>query len=138
MTKNLTIRIPEETYNKLSENEEGMTGAILSIIEEHYQLLKRSELEIKGKFSESEWTALIDLVNSQMLLPEYVCLNSLLIATIEDGEKFERALSRHGAKLDQMIEKVKTLTAAQTAAMAKRAKRFWANPENKLEEWVRF
>lgn len=138
MTKSLTIRIPDETYKMLSNMEEGMNSSILNIIEEHKQLLKRSEIELKGMFSAPEWTALIDLVNSQMLVPDYICINDVLVATIVDGEQFEGALSRHSADLDEMIKKVRSLTSAQTAAMFKRAKRFWDNPENKLEEWVKF
>lgn len=138
MSKNITLRIPEEMYDRLSSNEQGINQTVLGIIEEHQQLLKYSEEELRGKFTPEEWTALIDLVNSQMLVPQYICVKSLMMATVEDGEKFEGTLTRHGADLGTMIKKMETLTAAQTAAMMKRAKRFWENPGNSIEEWSKF
>lgn len=138
MSKNITLRIPEEMYDRLSSNDQGINQTVLGIIEEHQQLLKYSEEELRGKFTPEEWTALIDLVNSQMLVPQYICVKSLMMATIEDGEKFEGTLTRHGANLGTMIKKMETLTAAQTAAMMKRAKRFWENPGNNIEEWSKF
>jgi len=138
MNKNITLRIPEEIYDRLSSNDQGINQTVLEIIEEHQQMLKYSEDELKGKFSPEEWTALIDLVNSRMLVPQYICVKSLMMATIEDGEKFEGTLTRHGADLDTMRKKVETLTAAQTAAMMKRAKRFWEKPGNNIEEWSNF
>lgn len=138
MSKNITLRIPEEIYDRLSSNDQGINQTVLEIIEEHQQMLKYSEDELKGKFSPEEWTALIDLVNSRMLVPQYICVKSLMMATIEDGEKFEGTLTRHGADLDAMRKKVETLTAAQTAAMTKRAKRFWEKPGNNIEEWSNF
>ena len=125
-------------YDRLSSNDQGINQTVLGIIEEHQQLLKYSEEELRGKFTPEEWTALIDLVNSQMLVPQYICVKSLMMATIEDGEKFEGTLTRHGANLGTMIKKMETLTAAQTAAMMKRAKRFWENPGNNIEEWSKF
>lgn len=138
MSKNVTLRIQEEMYDRLSSNEQGINQTVLGIIEEHQQLLKYSEEELRGKFTPEEWTALIDLVNSQMLVPQYICVKSLMMATVEDGEKFEGTLTRHGADLGTMIKKMETLTAAQTAAMMKRAKRFWENPGNSIEEWSKF
>jgi len=138
MSKNVTLRIQEEMYDRLSSNDQGINQTVLGIIEEHQQLLKYSEEELRGKFTPEEWTALIDLVNSQMLVPQYICVKNLMMATVEDGEKFEGTLTRHGADLGTMIKKMETLTAAQTAAMMKRAKRFWENPGNSIEEWSKF
>lgn len=138
MSKNITLRIPEEIYDRLSSNDQGINQTVINILEEHQQLLKYSEEELRGKFTPEEWTALIDLVNSEMLMPQYICVKQLMMATIEDGEKFEGTLTRHGADLDTMRNKMETLTAAQTAAMMKRAKRFWENPRNNVEKWSNF
>ncbi|MBR3558157.1 MAG: hypothetical protein IKN78_04730 [Bacteroidales bacterium] len=52
--------------------------------------------------------------------------------------RLKRSPTLYGADLDTMRQKVETLTAAQTAAMMKQAKRFWENPGNNPEEWFNF
>lgn len=54
MSKTITLRIPEEIYDRLSSNDQSFNQTVIDNLEEHQQMLKYSEDELKGKFTPEE------------------------------------------------------------------------------------
>lgn len=123
--KATTIRYNQQTGAMLAEIDLRPTTAVQIATELCMYTRRATLLEIKGKFSREEIIAMADCFNGTMPTWQYLPNTSLLIAQIEDGEKYQQSCSRHEAKLDKLLEKIKTLTAAQAAVLQLELYRFW-------------
>lgn len=109
MSKNATIRLPEEIQGKLKENFGGIQTAISLIVEPFEKLRVLTMKELEGFFTKEEMTALVDSQNGTMLTPDFIYNKSFLIAQLEDFEQLESGFSRHNADVAKTIEKINTL-----------------------------
>lgn len=113
MSKNATIRLPEETQNRLKENFGGIQTAISLIVEPFEKLRILTLSELKGYFTKEEMTALVDSQNGTMLTPDFIYNKSFLIAQLEDFEQLEAGFSRHNADYGNVIGKINSLSQSQ-------------------------
>lgn len=125
MSKNATIRLPEEIQNKLKENFGGIQSAISLIVEPFDRLRVMSIAELKDLFTKQELIALIDNQNGVMLTPDFVYNKSFLLAQLEDFEKFENGISRNGAEYAQLANKIDKISNAQVYYLLLDIHIFW-------------
>ena len=137
MTKNATIRLPEEIAEWLTEDGKSINQAII----ESYQTLKRirtvSTGEIKGKFTPSEWSFLADSLNGTMITDAFRCNVQALVAHCEDSAKYEYLDKKWDVNMDTFLQKIKSLHGANIDAIYARVEDFWGNERN-MEEWINF
>lgn len=110
------------------------------------QALRATVLDgLKGRFTKQEITVLADTMNGvlweprQMLRPEYI------VFELEDFEKHEGGISRHGADPAALLEKAKALNSAERFFLIQELLEFWhwpaayGSPTPSLEKlWQRF
>lgn len=137
MTKNATIRLPEEIAEWLTEDGKSINQAII----ESCQTLKRirtvSTGEIKGKFTPSEWSFLADSLNGTMITDTFRCNVQALVAHCEDSAKYEYLDKKWDVNMETFLQKIKTLHGANIDAIYARVEDFWGNERN-MEEWINF
>ena len=145
-TKNITIRVSEETAEFLVKNYETPTaGATLcvEIVEQMIlqsgsdpnslvnsmqflqQIRAYSTREIRGKFTVDEWKYMADALNGTMITPEFRCNQDGLIASIEDSNDFDGLGAKWNVDVIGFTEKVKQLTGAQIDAVYTNVEKFW-------------
>lgn len=123
----ITIRTTEFVDKTLSQIEEKQTTAAQIAIELFCYIRRATISELKGKFTASEITALADGYNGTMPVWEYLSSTSMFAAHVEDCEQLEGTFTRNGANFNQVIAKVKKLTAAQVAVLQLELYTFWQN-----------
>lgn len=137
MTKNATIRLPEEIAEWLTEDGKSINQAII----ESCQTLKRirtvSTGEIKGKFTTSEWSFLADSLNGTMITDTFRCNVQALVAHCEDSAKYEYLDKKWDVNMETFLQKIKTLHGANIDAIYARVEDFWGNERN-MDEWIKF
>lgn len=154
-TKNITIRVSEETADFLSKMYDNPTAGATISVQIVEQMMKQagatpdtlvssmqflqqiraySTRELKGKLTSDEWKYLADSLNGTMITPEFRCNQGGLIASIEDSNDFDGLGEKWEVDVPAFIEKVKILTGAQVDAIYTHVEKFWSDPED-LEEW---
>ncbi|MBV5334194.1 MAG: hypothetical protein JZU49_00120 [Sulfuricurvum sp.] len=123
--KNVTIRLDDQHARMLTEIDAKPTTAAQIAIE-ILNLTRRSTLnELKGVFSREEITAMADSFNGLIPTWKIMCNTSVLVAHTEDAEKYQQSASQHGAKIDELLEKLSKLTAAQAAILQLELVSYW-------------
>ena len=74
------------------------------------------------------------MYNGTMLVPELQYQKDVLRAKIEDAERYDGACIRHGADIDELLEKVNELTPAEVYILQEEIVRAWNN--NKVDEMM--
>lgn len=144
--KNVTIRLDDQHARMLAEIDAKPTTAAQTAVE-ILNFTRRSTLnELKGQFTPEEITALADSFNGLIPTWQIMCNTSVLVAHTEDAEKYQQSASKHGAKIDGLLEKLSKLTAAQATILQLEFIRFWncegnggyGSPSPDLEKLVKF
>lgn len=163
-TKNITIRVSEETAEFLAKVYENPTGGATACVEIVEQMIRQSGSdphtlvssiqflqqirayslrEIKGLFTPAEWCYMADSLNGTMITPEFRCNTGGLIASVEDSNDFDGLAAKWEVDVNVLIEKIKKLTGAQVDAVYTRIEMFWdhsvegndQNSEWNLNKW---
>lgn len=93
--------------------------------------------ELEGVFNREEIIALLDMYNGTIYDTKFTAPQFLQIH-IEDAEQFESTVTRQGANLEQLIQKVKNLTHAQSLVLIEECWRFWnVGDKQDLEDFVK-
>ena len=125
MSKNATIRLPEEVQNDLKQNFGGIQSAISLIVEPFQRLKTVTLLELKGYFTREELIALIDSQNGVLLTPDFIYNKSFLLAQLEDFEMFENGISRQSANPADLFSKIDKLAQSQVYYLLLDIHVFW-------------
>src|SRR5690606_8116153 len=112
-SKNITIRLDEQQAENLKKDYGQISTAIQLIVEPFERLRKMTMQELKGYFSREELTVLVDSQNGVLLTPDFIYNKQFIIAQLEDFEHFESGISRHGAKLENLLKKMDKLSHSQ-------------------------
>jgi len=129
--KNVSIRLENELVTMLSEISQRPTTAAQTSIEVLLYLRRATIYELKGLFSREEIIALVHIYNGLVPVWKTMCNPSVLIVQIEDAEKYKNSTTSYGANPSELIDKIRTLTAAQAAILQLELWIFWNNDEGK-------
>jgi hypothetical protein len=118
-----------ETLPKL-DLELGNEAEALKALRQFWQWREKEALgSLKGIFSREELLSIVSRYNGTMLPPMFTMevTPSVFAAEIEDGERYEVPCASYGANYDELITKVKNLTAEQCFFLRRAAYRAWYN-----------
>ena len=127
--KTVTITVTQKLADEFSALYKNHTAGMRLSAETFMQLRTSTMYELKGKFTKPEIIALTDNLNGTMMQVEYATNGNMLIAHIEDGEKYEGVCSKHGANLNDLSAKIASLTSAQVLFLQDEINRFWNEPK---------
>lgn len=103
------------------------------------QQIRRASLrEIKGVFTPAEWGFFADILNGTIITPEFRCLQSGLIAEVEDAEHFDGTATKWNVNVEKISEKIQNLTGAQIDALYYRVESFWNDENRDMETWQKW
>jgi hypothetical protein len=155
-TTAVTTRIPYSTWEWLTSI--GPAGEVLKAIvyeaeraykygispykiseslSELQMIRRRSMAEIKGVFTQEEWSFMADSLR---------CIHGAHIANIEDSDIYAGLGAKWGVDVKDLCSKIEKLTAAQVDAVFTRIQEFWkdedrdleADEDRDLEAWARW
>lgn len=134
--KNTNFRLTEDVRNELKN----LYGSHAAGLEFHIPgMLKLRQYtlhELRGVFTKEELTAIVDSQNGTMLVVDYLPNVGVMAAHLEDFEKFENGISRHGANPQVLLQKINKLTASQVYWLQDDIKVFWDN-NGDLQEFIK-
>ena len=137
-TKTVTLRLPQEMADYLTQNGDSITDGVKNVI----NLLQRHErcadIELRGRFTPDEWKFLADSFNGTMILDDFRFVSDALIAHNQDSQLYEGTADKWNINLEQLNQKCSDLAASQVEALYRRIERFWKHPETDLEQWAKY
>lgn len=136
-TKTVTIRIPEDVEKYLTRNGDKINPEVISTVRRLKRIREVAMAELKGVFSENEWSFIFDLTKGLIIDDNFSSSKGVLIAQIEDSEKYDGLATKHFADVSKMMEKIKTLHGSNIDAIYERAATFWSQ-QNDIKEWCKF
>ncbi|WP_300794327.1 hypothetical protein [uncultured Bacteroides sp.] len=136
-TKTVTIRIPEDVEKYLTRNGDKINPEVISTVRRLKRIREVAMAELKGVFTENEWSFIFDLTKGLIIDDNFSSSKGVLIAQIEDSEKYDGLATRHFADVSKMMEKIKTLHGSNIDAIYERAAAFWSQ-HNDIKEWCKF
>ena len=136
-TKTVTIRIPEDVEKYLTRNGDKINPEVISTVRRMKRIREVAMAELKGVFTENEWSFIFDLTKGLIIDDNFFSSQGVLIAQIEDSEKYDGMATRHFADVSKMVEKIKTLHGSNIDAIYERAAAFWSQ-QNDIKEWCKF
>lgn len=109
-------------------------------ITELQMIRRRSQGELKGIFTPSEWCYMADSLNGTIVTAEFRCVPSALVASIEDSDLYDGLGAKWDVDVKALCDKVSNLTAAQVDAVFARVEAFWNSDdeERDLEKWSKW
>lgn len=139
-TKNVTVRIPDGLYQELSGGEDSVNFQIVQRLEKLSKLERLSLQELKGKFTQNEWTAIADSLNGTYTKDETFRYNpEVLAAHTEESDLYEGIGSRWKVDVKKLCKKIRLLSAAQVDAVYRRVETFWEHSASTdINTWADF
>lgn len=146
-TKNIRITESQEQY--LLSNYKNISQGISACIDKARfpdsntdDVLKTirayTKRELKGKFSQEEWSFFADSLNGTLTDGMFRCNAEALAYHCQDAEDLDSTATKWGVDIDKLIEKVRSLTSAQVETLYWFVEEFW-NTEHEvrnLEKWA--
>lgn len=122
-----TVRYDESVRRALNDIDEKPTTAAQFVLQIFPGLRRGVLQELKGMFTREEIIAMADAWNGTMPTWNYLSIPKMFLIHMEDAENYEAAISKHGAKPAEMLEKIGRLNAAQCAILQLELYIFWNN-----------
>ncbi|MEG6570150.1 hypothetical protein [Thermoanaerobacterium thermosaccharolyticum] len=114
-----------ERINNFVSKEKSMSGKFNDILRDYFAMLDRAKKEVLHAFTESELNYIYDAFNGTILLPE-LSFKTLLIAKIEDANKFDRLSEKWNVDMDKFLSELNSLSEFECYAICKIAEEFWS------------
>lgn len=127
--KNVSIRLEDELLTMLSEVSVRPTTAVQTSVELMLYIRRATIHELKGRFTREEITALTVIFKTLSPTWKILINPSVLVMQIEDAEKYQKSVSNHGANPSELINKIKSLSAAEAAILQLELWIFWNHNE---------
>lgn len=135
--KKVIISISQTDAKKINSMYPTQKEGIETAMQNYLAIRDNALRELQGIFTREELIALVDMYNAIIYDPRFAGPQFLQIQ-IEDAEAFESTVTRQSANLEQLIEKVKNLTHAQSLVLIEECWRFWNVGEHKnLDDFVK-
>lgn len=147
--KTTTIKLSEEQHTFLQDNYNNVSEGIRDCIDkirfpseddaEYLKMIRlHSKKELVGKFTKNEWSFFFDSLNGTLTDARYRCNPDILAFHSEDSETFEGTATKWKLDINDLIIKIKSLTAAQVEALYCYVESFWnsLDESRNIEEWA--
>jgi hypothetical protein len=123
--KNVTIRVSEEIIERAESAYGAKVTGLQIAADAYFELLRRTQQELKGIFTKAEIFALVDNQNGVELSTQFGCDGKLLWWHLQDGDTYDGLFQKWGCDPDQFEQKVMGLTSAQAWFLQDQIRRFW-------------
>jgi nitrate/nitrite-specific signal transduction histidine kinase len=107
---------------------EGKSSRI--VIELFTYLRQATLIEIKGRFTPQEITAIAQIYRGIKPAWQVMCNSATIISNVSNAEKLSSTVSSYEAKLESLVQKLGKLTAAQAAILQLELISFWSKGPN--------
>jgi hypothetical protein len=136
MAHRISIRIEtSEIETMLSEISHKPATSAQTVLELFTYLRRSTLLEIRGRFSNEEITALALHAKTKKPAWQVMCSVSVYTSDIAEAEKFNSAISIYGVDPNALIDKILNLTSAQVAILQLEIFSFWEH-QRKYHEHI--
>lgn len=138
--QNTNFRLSEDVRNELKEFYGSHAAGLELHIPGMLKLRQYTLHEVKGLFTKAELTALVDAQNGTLLVVDYLPNVGVMAAHMEDFEKYENGISRHGATPKALLDKLHKLTSAQVYWLQDDINVFWeqqSGKKNALQDFIK-
>lgn len=140
-TKTVTLRLPEELVEYLTENNKSINQAVISEIANYRRMKNTAYMELAGVFTEKEWLYLIDsYLNEALLLDDYMCDSvGIFIFNVMESERFSNKAEKFGIDMDELVSKIKKLHSANIIGMYERLETYRKMSDKiDIKKWANF
>lgn len=136
--KGTTVYLPEDQAMYIQENYRSQNYGIITAIEVLMTIRAYSLAEIKGRFTQGEWSFLADSLNGTITDGSFRCNAGALAYHCQDADKLDDLGEKWEIDIQELVDKIKDLTAAQVDAVYFRVEQFWNSEDEDLEEFSQF
>lgn len=123
--KNVNFRVDDTLAGLMDDCYTSKGGAAEKIIPAFFQIRKYTLTELKGIFTREEITALADSLNGTLQDANFQANKGVARAHLQDFEIYQYGVSRHGAALPELLEKIASLTASQVYFLQEEINIMW-------------
>jgi len=134
--KSISFRADEDLASQLEELYESKGGGAERIIPGFMTIRKYTLHELQGVFTKEEFAALVAVQNGLLLDPKVQANGKMLNAHLEFSETYDRNISGNRAILNELLEKINNLTAAQVYFLQDEIEIFWRTGKETLEKFI--
>ena len=93
--------------------------------------------DLKNIFTYDEFFPIIDSLNGTIIEPTLWISNRLIIAHLQDSQKYDNTLDKYKLNQPDFFKKLKDLNNIQLWILTDFCKNFWNNPKNILEDYLK-
>ena len=122
MAKRIQVWFPEEIVSQITARGADFSDSIRESLSRYYALVNDARQGLQGRFTEAELGLLADISNSTYF--EAHSLQGLLWNAQDCGP--DGSWEKWGVNEKEMLEKLKTLTLTEHAALVDACERWWA------------
>lgn len=133
--KGTTVYLSEDQARYIKENYENQNVGIINALDALIMIRDYSLAEIKGRFTQGEWSFLVDSLNGTMAYGSFRCNAGALAYHCQDADKLDDLGDKWEIDIQELMEKIKDLTAAQVEAVYFRVEQIWNSEDKDLEEF---
>lgn len=136
--KTINIRVEENLLDQITNNGSNpINASIVDALNNSTTIIKMSTTELKGVFTEQEWTAMASAMNGVIIENVMLTNKDYALAEFEDSEIYNNTFLQFGVDFKAFSEKIRNLTFAQHFALIKRIKDFWES-DTEISVWAKF
>lgn len=140
-TKTVTLRLPEELVEYLTEKNKSINQAVISEIVNYRRMKDTAYMELAGVFTENEWLYLIDsYLNEALLLDDYMCDSvGIFVFNVMESERFSNKAEKFGIDMKELVSKIRKLHSANIIAMYERLETYRKKSGKiDIKKWANF
>lgn len=115
--------MPDHVVTEIAKREGPRSSLIARDLERYYESLKDTRRRLAQKFSTEEISLILDSLNGVMMDQPFAV--RMLYGGVEDSVNFDNIDHKWGVDGDALVEKLKSLSFAECAALADAAERYW-------------
>lgn len=101
-----------------------------------FELRKRLSNELKGIFTRSELSLIVDAENGTLISPQYWGSQQMMAIHLNDAHNLDGLGQKWNVDIDALIEKIEDIPASLFLFLHEEIYRFWNEGENSLEEFL--
>ena len=136
-TKATSVRIPAELVEQITQGSESLSEAIVNQYMALSTIRANALRMVRSKFAPAEWKFMADALNGNLCEGVFRMNASMLAASIEEAALYDDLASKWEIDdMDDFVNRLSTLSAAEAEAVHRHVERYWDNHATvSLDRW---
>ena len=136
-TKATSVRIPAELVAQITQGSESLSEAIVNQYMALSTIRANALRMVRSKFAPAEWKFMADALNGNLCEGVFRMNASMLAASIEEAALYDDLASKWEIDdMDDFVNRLSTLSAAEAEAVHRHVERYWDNHATvSLDRW---